>query len=106
VGESGATVIDQIRQELKKITYKPGYEFTADNYGGTILITVTTPYLKNANGGNDVFISIRHEYCHSMPLSIAVRNLVRELELHEVDEWLKVDGKRIREPHGPRQETV
>lgn len=33
-----------------------------------------------------------------------VRGAIREAELHEMDEWLKFDGRCVREPH-PEEQT-
>jgi hypothetical protein len=74
-------------------TYKPGWDLSIE--GGMIHVKVSTtcaytgkPYPLTYTLG-----------CDGTPAG--VREALRRLEMHECDEWLRVDGEQIRPCHGP-----
>lgn len=105
------TMIDAIRRELEKVTYKRGYRFylTDEEDYSAIRIHLVIPRIECVDGWNQ-FIDITFTKTFSYQEAFVsgtdemVRQLVHAWELHEADEWLKYDGKRVREPHKERHE--
>lgn len=90
---------DQIRQFVSRITYKPGRELDAHNR--TIHIRWAVP----DRDGNDCKVQLR--FSKHVPegapdlkfLEYFIMTFIEEIERHEMDEWFKVDGVRVRDPH-------
>jgi hypothetical protein len=93
---------------VKHMTYKPGYKFQAqmpvERDEVIVMAFATVPDVNDPtrttqvyqsrtfpgrlidSGGPEVWMAMLH-------------SLVVDLELHEVDEWLKFGGARYRDPH-------
>lgn len=82
-------------------TYKPGY--TIEVIPGPTHYTVTLRgEEEDAWGEHDrVPITYSQGYSNDTPTSSGVRETVRKYEMHEADEWLKLDGVPVRLCHGP-----
>lgn len=90
------------------ITYdRPGYtlaaEYQVDRQAWLIVAHVQRPDVNDPNSVVPVVVrrfldvrELREERHHVLHV---VRGLLRELERHEIDEWLKVDGKCAFDPH-------
>lgn len=98
---------------LRGLTYKPNTSIGVREERDAIVLSVDAQ-LPDAEGewGNRTTIrvhlsrSIDKMYLQAIRVSerlayvqMMVRDLITEFELHEMDEWLKHDGKRLREPH-------
>ena len=103
------TMIDVIRRELEKVTYKKGYGFsvTQGYDDSAIRLHLVIPRIECVDGWSQ-FIDITFTKTFSYQEAFIsgtdemVRQLVYAWELHEADEWLKYDGKRVHEPHKER----
>jgi hypothetical protein len=98
---------------IKSITYKPGYRLRVccNKANRTCEIRLKAHRECSRTGKMVVFSSAKTldlgRYCDRLcyvasaeeDLMHDVRMWLRELELHEVDEWLKVDGKMVFDPH-------
>jgi hypothetical protein len=95
----------EIQAELERITYKPGWAFTCYDgrwEGQHIAITVELP--DAGRPGETVTLDV-----HSMlPPIPDVRYLhtwlawrLGRIEIHEMREFLRVEGKAIFDPHAP-----
>ncbi len=101
------TTADQLRQFLTRITYKPGSSFrVSDSYLDVgaieLILEMRVP---NTHPPHDV-VSIRTGRIVDWPpvserdFLDLVRAVVHQFELHEADEWLRLDGKIAFNPHG------
>lgn len=97
---------DELRRFLSRITYKPGYRLNLEIDGITFLIRlvlVTAP-LRDVQGGADITLRYSQTYDPNLFLDeYMARRIVGEFllgwEIHERDEWFKLDGKQVRNPH-------
>jgi hypothetical protein len=105
---------EDILHEVRKFTYKPGWRIIAHREPSKMApdAFVITVIAKVPNVDNpDEMIEIGRpnmytladiasasyewkDYFHHMVLA-----LIRKIEMHEIDEWLKIDGKNFRNPH-------
>lgn len=92
----------------ERVTYKPGYKFYVlrSMYADTVGITVVSSPLPDADGINpDLTPVLYGQSVHPEELRsdddcrAHASLLIRGLELHEVDEWLRVDGLHVKDPH-------
>lgn len=106
--------LERVRSLLKKVTYKPGWEITADwdgyPYGRidpfTILLKVACPQPDTVTGE---MTTIHHQMAASVftiehmkdgdILSYLVARSIHQMEMHEMDEWFKFDGIHVKDPH-------
>lgn len=93
---------------LKRFTYKPGwefiYEYDIDRNQHFVMVSMRVE--DSYHPGNIIPVSIRHrlprglspddqeDYCDHY-----LRTMVQDLEMHELDEWFKKDGKLVNDPH-------
>lgn len=99
---------------LGRITYKPGYKFTywvddknQSTYRQNIVLNLVVPVpdstRKDQKPVTIVFTNrIPFEYLyHNGPnyLLVRVRDFFLEWEKHEMDEWFRLDGEMVRDPH-------
>jgi hypothetical protein len=100
--------IAEIQQRVARVTYKPGYRIVADvdpsnNYRVSLrLITAPLPDARGGDGTSPVQtvkVIDDHDWVTEERLKFLVRDLVHEFELHEMYEWLRCDGKQIKDPH-------
>lgn len=116
--------LERVRSLLKKVTYKPGWKFGAasavDPYEKPkpwdwerVIITIIAP-MPNLSGKDKTVdvVSNRHFDCQQLArmkdgdiIGYIFTQVIRDLELHEMDEWFKVDGFHVRDPH-PENKSV
>lgn len=95
----------EIQDHLARVTYKPGWSFEAYDgkwEGQHIVIRTSVPNAYNTKENTDLDV-------HSMLPPIPDTNYlnswlmwrVARLEVHEVREFFKVDGKIVDDPHAP-----
>ena len=98
-------MIQSIKNDLKKFTYKPGYLFSADEENDGIRIELLVFNLIDVDR-QDRLINIAFtkrfssEQAYCTDLAVLVKETVLAWEMHEMDEWLKYCGKCIRTPSG------
>lgn len=93
-------------EPLTRITYKPGWRFhlVHDNgYGGMVLHIVA--FLPDATNPKHPIIPVKLDARVTDTAKLSEENFlafvqrqIQKLELHEVDEWLKVDGVHYQPP--------
>lgn len=93
------------------VTYKPGYKLGAWVDGANVVLNMVASGLPEATGktarneGDTFSIAYTRRYDARMllrnkELLLAVlRGFFTGFEAHERDEWFKVDGKPVRNPH-------
>lgn len=93
------------------VTYKPGYKLTAWVSGDILVVNMVASGLPEATGrvifreGATLNIAYTRRYDverlldnHELVLTV-LRGFFTGFEAHERDEWFKVDGKTVRDPH-------
>lgn len=106
----------RLQKISSKISYKPGWKINIQDYASATSINGYDPYIyliltmfqPNLDRPNE---QIKLQFSKTIdPYSISrmtdeqiveyiISGLVREAELHEMDEWLKYDGIHVKEPH-------
>lgn len=99
----------EIEKLLSEVTYKPGYHIRVDtsrldeNMVGLIaqgtVIDVHHPETHTTVHRQIMFSEYSMSSWTKDILLESVRWIFRDLELHEVDEWLKYKGDIVTEPH-------
>lgn len=93
----------------KSFAYKPNWTITAfiDGNDVSVRFHMEVPDSRPANRGQQLSVNI----CQLMPVSNAMNpwskeevvawlsGQIRFLELHEMSEWIMVDGKTFSDPH-------
>lgn len=102
--------IEIVQQFLARITYKPGWKFIALMHPSCDQIKIHLSYLARDarlenNEGEITLTSITIIHPHS-PTELTEENLrsaiirqILQAEMHERDEWLRLDGKHVTDPH-------
>lgn len=98
-----------IQSAVRMISYKPGSRIRAfpgiGPYDEYIGISIAVPSLERdshqpsflyANCSISLFAATEQE------LLKVIREAIRTMELHEVDEWIKFKGERIFDPHAAK----
>lgn len=98
---------DEIEATLRRVSYKPGWRFTVDDRMHddevTIVLQHDTPDVNDPE--NIITVTtltrgLRETYSNEeILLRGVVPKLIRQMEYHEIDEWFKIDGKHVRDPH-------
>lgn len=92
---------------VRRFTYKPGFDIhLADDWDGgenTAVLVVEGEVTDARDPEHDTVVMFRRrlhlDTMYPDMLTEAVHHACRELELHEVKEWLKFDGKYVTNPH-------
>lgn len=95
------------RSVVERITYKPGYRFKVESQGeGTywryLILWVTSDEIDSRTGEPKADFErwIELPFTDSEESIVAqVRALLKEIELHEMNEWLRLDGEIVHDPH-------
>lgn len=91
---------------VARLRYKPGSTIEVREHSAYTMLLVVTQTLPDAEGVSKEPIMVRlseaippmiEEPEHALDF---VREVIRKAEMHEIDEWLRFDGKRPHEPHG------
>jgi hypothetical protein len=108
-------LVSRIQTLLSRVTYKPGWKFECwPTYASngrlsdreiSIITSFTAVNAENPSS-TEIFHSqnlFPAEILENMTDADLVLHVIREcifrVEMHEVDEWLKFNGKCVREPH-------
>lgn len=109
------TDLARLRMIVGQVTYKPGWEFRLDIlYESSLHVSVVlrvTHREKDVGSDKEVFLSLAIGFMFEEVQGIDdkefveryVYRLIRDAELHELDEWLKFRGEHLHEPH-PEEE--
>lgn len=93
------------------VTYKPGYRLSAWVDGETLTLNMVASGMPDSTGtirhneGDTFSIAYTRRYDARMLLDneerllTVLRGFFTGFEAHERDEWFKVDGKPVRNPH-------
>lgn len=110
---SGPSLIAQDRL-LPAITYKPGWTFEWEHSNHEphlfLLITVTQPDAKGFDRDDLTERTVNFKFAIAEPGTAPdsgvrafstewLRNKIAGIESHEIDEWLRVDGTLVNDPH-------
>lgn len=104
--------LERVRSVLQKVTYKPGWVITAFDHR-TIQEPKNDFFSFHLCLQPDIVSGRQTEIAHHSSLSIFdlanmkddqvityfVTNAIRDMEMHEMDEWFKFDGFHVRDPH-------
>lgn len=90
------------------VTYKPGYIIRAnvplDDLRTHLVLQLVFDGPDSREPENTKVVSFTQFYPAPFPSLEALTQLIRcfihEWELHESDEWLRIDGEMVRDPHG------
>ncbi len=106
-----AMAVRNVQAQLDRVRYKHGWKFSADGDCNAIIITAQFN-APDADGKAPGLLPVRQirliDYRDDISPSRVnqeVYCLIRSLELHEIDEWLRVDGKHLHNPHPAPWET-
>lgn len=94
---------------LKRITYKPEFQMICRIESCADLIDIRfSRMVKDATGMQKGYIPLYQiisftgdalEHMDEKEMLMRIYNGLIEFEIHEMNEWLKVDGKCFKEPH-------
>lgn len=113
--------IERVKNILSKITYKPGWTFYVDRedkntykYSSYLKLHVIAQQIDISDPLKIVYIKSDmmisewdiERLSDNQLIDYLVLQLIRKVELHEIDEWLKIDGINFREPHPELKEKV
>jgi hypothetical protein len=97
--------VEEVTAWLDGVTYKDGWSFTPE-FGTPHTVLVVRERAEDSRGGAALVVN------HRFPLPLRsvvddrrafvgwLRHVVGKVELHERDEWLLVDKRRLFDPHG------
>ena len=99
--------LEEAEAVLKRVSYKPGYHFEISAIGLRVDLMLVQLQRPDADGGDRKLDLVcrcplpadQLESLDEAGLIMLVSQQAAWLELHEMDEWLRLDGKRLREPH-------
>lgn len=109
-----------LEEFLKRFTYKPGWRFRVRTRGSSsslfgrsqlhiVMETQDSRRDDSAKVEIEMWTSIPYDFEEGAPewsIREWVRHEIRTMELHELDEWFKVDGKLPYDPHARPQLPV
>jgi hypothetical protein len=96
---------------IQRVTYKPGWKLRttvepAVRGWGFPVVRVQLTYRAPASDGSGASVEFHGEASLSVDdrtepdrVLAWLTAFIQRSELHEMDEWLKVDGKHVRDPH-------
>lgn len=92
---------------LTRLTYRPGWRFeTYEDPSGAVVLRFGCWEPNSEKPGEEIEVVYtdtrpRAEWQHwtERQLLTWIRDVVRTRLLHEMDEWLRLDGVPLREPH-------
>ncbi len=101
---------DQAEYIIKAFTYKPGWQFIASPMPSIVegidlrlIIISQTIDARPEHNGNvaqvQMFFDLTISHMTEEMIIEHVQNIIKGLELHEMDEWLRYDGELVVDPH-------
>lgn len=106
---SDKSKVERALSVIDKITYKPNWQisYVIDERNEAVTITIASSPVPDVN--DQSVQTVRHNQClvdfffishlSEEQLIQLVRRQLVGFEIHELDEWFMVDGKRVNEPH-------
>jgi hypothetical protein len=106
VVEAERMTVDEFVTLVSGITYKPGWKIEARREGDLAVVVLSARLPDSDSKTGAITIVNRHEAV--MPEGLQdekhalwiVAGVMRDFELHEMDEWFRLRGARVNEPHG------
>lgn len=106
-------IFEHVKSIVAKISYKPNFEIKVcrNMTNGEIDIRILLKYVQDSNNSDPKIINpiilrkiltprmIKMSKKTDRHIVYIISNMIRQMETHEIDEWLKVDGKRLKNPH-------
>lgn len=102
---------------LARLTYKPGFQFMAHHASRRDAIEVTINHSPQDSGNPSKTLPIvsqilicsealtQTQESAEEIMRVMLFPAIRDLELHEMHEWLKIDGKHVKDPHPELKST-
>jgi hypothetical protein len=97
--------IADIQAAVQALTYKPGYTITlhipqAERY---IMFSISHTAMDVTDPSKTVFLqwkagAVPENFRNAHDVHMQVYELMRQMEEHEMQEWLRADGKEVVEP--------
>lgn len=99
--------MEMMKGVLKRLSYKPNWRFDCDLDICTWQVTIAASMMvKDATGmipGEIEVRSFRRVYQEELATEelclLVIRHMISDMEHHEQDEWLKLDGQLLHPPH-------
>jgi hypothetical protein len=98
----------QINEFLKRVTYKPGWNFSVDVHPTGDFIFVINREAEDAYDPSKTvtlhstqIVPVESLYYSEETWFGTIKQLILDTEFHELDEWLKFDGQMCHNPHVP-----
>lgn len=97
--------LNELEDLLATISYKPGYLFKVLQEESYDLVSIRFSYFAKDAENPENIISLVSKTTLVLPLPekevvlSEIKLLIKTAELHEMNEWLKVDGKHLTDPH-------
>lgn len=94
---------------IEGYTYKPGYKLSAWSDGGTVTVNMYIPVPDSTTPEHkmvDITYTHRISVCSFMfrdkgAVHYFMNEFFRGWELHEMNEWVRYEGKLLNDPHAP-----
>jgi hypothetical protein len=94
---------ERISSILSRVTYKPEVEIKFENdlcMKWVTLWLVRKTVCTHTKKPADIMQTCIIDYdCQIDDVLVLLRDYIKAFEIHEMDEWLKLDGKLINDPH-------
>ena len=93
---------------VSKIKYKPGWSFhhVNDEWGHTMRIMALVPHSVTLEPTLFQFVRIIPPLPDETAFKGWMRVILKEAELHELDEFFRFDGELVNDPHKPVELNV
>lgn len=92
--------LDEAQAILARVSYKPGFKLSATeahiHVDGVFLDVTATSHAASFAFSLKVDWDLIHQETQVMHL---LHYMIRRWEEHEIDEWLKLDDRRLYDPH-------
>jgi len=117
VSKAEPLTFDELRETVNRYSYKPGSRFAVIGVEGvypldpghySLVLCQEVRDARDPSGKRKAVVSasisissdlIRRAPSGRRVMDVAMRQLVRKLENHESDEWLRFDGVPLTDPH-------
>lgn len=103
--EDDAMTFEQAQEILARITYKPGWKIELVDFGFVkVSIRHKATDANDPNRTIDIRFEQGVELIHTDEKRLVdwIFICVRAAEIHEIEEWFKIDGHCFRDPHPPK----
>lgn len=90
--------VKEARRLVKKISYKPEWTFSV-NQNGTIMASALVVDANDRTSKVETFITVETADGDFAVMVSRIRLAILFIEHHEVDEWFRIDGIQVVNPH-------